>query len=591
MRNQSTSTRRRYVEILSRLRLLNAHVEQNSLVLISLIVAVCNLSYLIEIEKLAVWSSVFLFTLLFVNTVLLLQSCLFYQSEDTVVKLVQSLISLTILVAIFGVIHFRVVDLSSDTNSHHVPLSTDLADGLNPFRQHRAEFADYIDAGLGTHFLGMAAVKASLGRNLLTLPNLVVTLLMVRWLREWLSSRELRFQRVLAFCIAVQFPLLLQQFTTGYQDLMPSLLLLLVALRLADSLLQNRPISVESFLFSVVALVLLPTLKISFAVSSILLGLLMVTCRNLLVPNGLRRKIKRKLPFLSALSLCLCLFPLADVGWRVVVGPMPSLLQQEYVLNTWDGSPKWMVEMSRWESFVSMFKFETALNPDSPTQLNQMAMPSDMSVVESGHPDSRVAGFGPFAGRFAVAALVAFVLSLILVYVRQNRSLVNRVLLLCLALTVPIFMLPLNFNYRYFPQYSIVPGIFVMSAFVLARRAHRCIARRLVGVTLLVALGFSLANCFALIRGKYVINSRSIALVSAITNNLESETDQRIVAVGSRFGILRYISDAKSVQNFRLGARNEGVSLTEFSQECSGEVILEVWDQVAICRTDSAVDS
>lgn len=114
----------------------------------------------------------------------------------------------------------------------------------------------------------------------------------------------------------------------------------------------------------------------------------------------------------------------------------------------------------------------------------------------------------------------------------------QRVLLLLVLIGLPISVLPFNFNYRYFPSYSILPVIALLALWFISASASKTLWRLVTKVFLALAGAFLLFNTYVVGLGVLDAMRTDAALLHRVESELQNQ--ETFFFASTRFGLNRH---------------------------------------------------
>jgi len=230
-------------------------------------------------------------------------------------------------------------------------------------------------------------------------------------------------------------------------------------------------------------------------------------------------------------------------GWviamKALTGETPKLLQADLQREYWSGAATWSASLSKVDGVVLTLVGVTARIPDEVMISGIFKIPSQSEVSDSGYPDTRVAGGGPFLGEVYLFSIIAMFSTVVLVWGQiANRRLMQRVLLLLGLIGLPIWVLPFNFNYRYFPSYSTLPVIALLALWFISASVSKTLWQLVTKVFLALAEAFLLFNAYVVGLGVLDAMRTDAALLHRVESELQNQ--QTFFFASTRFGLNRH---------------------------------------------------
>jgi hypothetical protein len=373
---------------------------------------------------------------------------------------------LTCLIVVAYVVNRFVYDISPDTLTSHYELTRSIADGANPYFDSSIEGSldEYSVLGVTFHMLSAIGFNLGITRSpfILTylhmvLLSFVAVSLLIKKFAIW------RNPTVAALIAILSLSAVAQQVLTGYRDGYYGLALVTcVTIILLGWSYRER--SITTLLLALVFSAYLPSIKLSLVPIALLLT---ATCAvGITSQCGMKFWFSRGGLTVLGVAALMWIFPTA---FAIVTSneTSTSLLSRESIGATWAGTSLQVTDMGITESFLTLLFAIVEGNPPSITWSLPFQVPSFGEVLQSGMPDTRVSGFGPWFGE-------AFVLSTVLLGVmlaaelRRFKQLRQQGLLsetphqlqvprlnhwLCVILigelAVSFLLMPFRFNARY----------------------------------------------------------------------------------------------------------------------------------------------
>lgn len=465
---------------------------------LSLIIAWHQVAWVLSFDPSALGIRGYLMGLAFISTLLAVVDTILRAEIKSMARIVSLIIVLSgILLPI--TIRFFVPDLSPDSNTIHYPLALQIFSDINIFQLQSSSLAtERIDLGIGSHILAASTMQLfNTSWNFEILNSIAIAVMFLsiyRLCASWKMKRNL----MTSLFLLSTMPLAIQQFRIGYQDFFPtcmytSLALETVGLATSDEY-KRREVLYRCLWLSAFA-VAGRTTFLAFVIPLLLVVWYIFSHDS--APSVRRSKsIQHSLILkIMGLSTVLFLVPSWSILENATAGKIPKLLQPDMQQLYWSGAAPWTVAISKLDGIALMLVGNTANNPDNAVLGSLFDIPTQAEIGDAGRPDSRSAGGGPLLGEIYTLCITGFILTLLLArmkaeYWRKTR----RILMILVAIALPIFILPFNFNYRYFPNYSLLPIVLVLATAFLARTMGGEVRRLVTTTALLMAFLFLMLN-------------------------------------------------------------------------------------------------
>lgn len=479
-----------------------------------------------------------------------------------------------------------VPDISPDSNSIHYPLALQVFADVNLFKiQIGPLAAERIDLGVGLHILAASTMELFGTKwNFEIVNSFALAIALCSLLRVCVSLR-IRSPLVVSLASLGSVPLVAQQFRLGYQDFFPTCIYLALAVESLNIAISKQVHQSQTVQYCLVLSVLAVISRTTFLVMVLPLLLFALYVNRRTSTPVPRRSCGFRASQAVGVGVSLALLAIVP-GWviaaKALAGETPKLLQADVQREYWSGASSWTTGLSKVDGVALSLVGETARNPDEVTISGMFNIPSQQEVSDSGYPDTRVAGGGPFLGEVYLFSILAMFSMVVLVWGQiANRRLMQRVLLLLGLIGLPILVLPFNFNYRYFPSYSILPVIALLALCFISASVSRTLWR-LVTKVLLALAGASLwLNTYVVGLGVLDAMRTDAALVHRLETELQNQ--QTFFFASTRFGLNRHFGvDLLKLNDPRLtNQQDDDQWLTDCPSERRVLIIDSEW---GVCR-------
>lgn len=285
------------------------------------------------------------------------------------------------------------------------------------------------------------------------------------------------FKKQIVFFLILFNPLMWQQFLTNYNDfacsaILFSIVLCFLILDVVEAYQQKR------FLFLSIIFLMSQAISIKANMIFVIFPFFMLLLFRHL------RQFKKYFSHLSTyvyfrfltIFLILVAYPFGLVIWKLIGNGKPIFISLAFMKSAWSGSPPAISNMSSFQGVHSVLTGRTSLNPDEISLDGLFAFPSPSELAFAGFPDPRIGGLGPFGGDVLFALALVFIvlgtiefLRIIPIGRQYNRHSIFKfdkgartLYLMAVSAIISIFLIPFNFNVRYFPQYYLLISILIL---------------------------------------------------------------------------------------------------------------------------------
>lgn len=480
-----------------------------------------------------------------------------------------------------------VPDISPDSNSIHYPLALQIFTDVNIFKMQIGPLAaERIDLGVGLHILAASTMELfGTNWNFEIVNSLALAIVLCSLLRVCVSLR-IRSPLVVSLALLGSVPLVAQQFRLGYQDFFPTCIYLALAaesLNIATSKQVHQTRAVQYCLVLSVLAVISRTTFLVMVLPLFLFALYFNRHNSTPVPRRSRGVRASQAVGVGVSLAILAIVPGWVIATKALTGETPKLLRADVQREYWSGAASWSASLSKVDGVALSLVGVTARNPDEVMISGMFNIPSQSEVSDSGYPDTRVAGGGPFLGEVYLFSIIAMFSTVVLVWGQiANRRLMQRVLLLLGLIGLPIWVLPFNFNYRYFPSYSILPVIALLALWSISASVFKTLWRLVTKVLLALAGAFLLFNTYVVGLGVLHAMRTDAGLLHRLESELQNQ--QTFFFASTRFGLNRHFGvDLLKLNDPRLtNQQDDDQWLTDCPSERRVLVIDGDW---GVCRS------